>query len=102
VEQRIRSLLRRLAQDHTPGGYLLGLLLGLGVIVYMLYSIKRGYLIGYREGFLPNSSRRETITYLSRKQEPLSFWTGVIVCLLIGGLVVVVCVSTLWEWGKAW
>ena len=94
MEQRIRSLLRRLAQDHTLGSSLLGLLLGLGVIIYMLYSIKRRYLL-----YL---GRWETITSITRKQEPLSFWTWVIFCLVIGGLVVVVCVIALWEWGKAW
>ena len=42
MEQIIRSLLRSLFQDHTPGSYLLGLLLGLGIIVYILYTLQTG------------------------------------------------------------
>ena len=90
MEQIIRSLLRSLFQDQTPGSYLLGLLLGLGIIVYILYTLKRGYI--------PARSGRP---YIYREHEPLAYWPPVILLLVVGSLVVVVCVIALWQWGKA-
>ena len=90
MEHIIRPLLRSLFQDHTPGSYLLGLLLGLGIIVYILYTLKRGYMV--------EMWRRP---YIYREHEPLAYWPPVILFLLVGSLVVVVCVIALWKWGKA-
>jgi hypothetical protein len=66
---------------------LLGLLLGFGVIIYMLLCIKRGYLLA--------SDWRRTVYHLSRQQEPLAFWPLVIVCLLIGSVVVAACLTAI-------
>jgi len=66
---------------------LLGLLLGFGVIVYMLCCIKRGYLL--------ERDWRRTVYHLSRQQEPLAFWPLVIFCLLIGSLVVAACFTAI-------
>jgi hypothetical protein len=90
VEQINRSLLRSLFQDHTPGSSLLGLLLGLGIIVYILYTLKRGSLA--------QMWRRP---YIDREHEPLAYWPSVILLLLVGSLVVVVYVMALEPWGKA-
>ena len=67
--------------------YALGLLLGLGVVVYILFSIKRGYLL--------EENWRGAIKYISRQQEPFFFWVLVIFCLVIGSIVVTVCVIAL-------
>lgn len=83
------DLQRLLFQHPTFGSALLGLLLGLGMIVYMLYSIKRGYILGRLE--------RRGYTHISRAQEPLSFWTPVILILLVGLLVEVICGVALWK-----
>jgi len=83
------DLQRLLFQHPTVGSSLLGLLLGLGMIVYMLYSIKRGYMLGRVE--------RRGYKHISRAQEPLSFWTPVILVLLVGLLVEVICGVALWQ-----
>jgi hypothetical protein len=83
------DLQRLLFQHPTVGSSLLGLLLGLGMIVYMLYSIKRGYILGRVE--------RRGYKHISRAQEPLSFWTPVILILLVGLLVEVICGVALWK-----
>ena len=91
--RHLDDLDRLLFHGRTPGSYLLGLLLGLGVIGYMLYSIKRGYILGRLE--------RSGYTHIFREQEPLSFWTAVISGMLLGSLVVAVCVVALWKGGNA-
>jgi hypothetical protein len=63
------------------------------VILYMLYSIKRGYILGRLE--------RRGYKHISRKQEPLSFWTAVISGMVLGSVVVAVCVVALWKGGNA-
>jgi len=83
------SLHRLLFHDHTSSRYCVGLLLGLGIIVYIFYSIKRGYILGRLE--------KSGYAHIFRKQDPLSFWTSVVSCLLIGSLVVAVCVAALWK-----
>ena len=89
MEQIIRSLLRSLFQDHTPSSYLLGLFLGLGIIVSILYILKRGYI-----------PARPGRPYIYREHEPLAYWPPMILLLVVGSLVVVVCVIDLWQWGK--
>jgi hypothetical protein len=71
-------------REHTLGAYLLGLLIGLGLIVYVLYCIPRGYL--------PLKGQ-----YADRKQAPLAFWTTVFFFLLLGSFVVTICVIALWK-----
>ena len=73
-----------LPQEHTLGSSLLGLGLGLGLIVYALSSIMRGYV--------PHGHRDR-----DRKQEPLAFWLHVLFILLFGSFIVVVCVVALWK-----
>jgi len=73
-----------LPQEHTRGSYLLGLVLGLGLLVYALSYIKRGY-VPDRHGDI------------ERTQAPLAFWLNVLFLLLFGGFIVVVCVVALWK-----
>ena len=46
--------------------YAIGLLLGIGVVVDIIFIIKRGYLI--------DENWRGAIKYISRQQEPFFFW----------------------------
>ena len=77
-----------LPQEHTLGSSLLGLVLGLGLIVYALSYIMRGYV--------PHRHRD-----IDRKHEPLAFWLNVLFILLFGSFIVVVCVVALWK-GEAY
>jgi len=61
---------RVMIREHTFVRYLLGL------IIYMLYSLKRGYVLRRGRG------------YIDSKQAPLLFWTDILLGLLLGGLVV--------------
>ena len=73
-----------LPQEHTLGSYLLGLVLGLGLIVYALSFIMRGY-VPDRHGDI------------DRKQAPVAFWLNVLFILLFGSFIVIVCVVALWK-----
>ena len=67
---------RVMIREHTIVRYLLGLLGGLGLIIYMLYNLKRGYVLRRGGG------------YIDSKQAPFLFWTDILLGLLLGGLVV--------------
>ena len=73
-----------LPQEHTLGSSLLGLVLGLGLIVYALSFIMRGY-VPDRHGDI------------DRKQAPVAFWLHVLFILLFGSFIVIVCVVALWK-----
>jgi hypothetical protein len=73
--------------SHTVPAYCLGVLLGLGVLVYTLVCIKRGYLL--------ERDWRGGMVHITRTQQPLFFWPWVIFCLVIGSVVIAACVTAI-------
>jgi hypothetical protein len=69
--------------SHTVPAYCLGVLLGLGVLVYTLVCIKRGYLL--------ERDWRGGMVHITRTQQPLFFWPWIIFCLVIGSVVIAAC-----------